>query len=180
MNDIHEHGDLRGWGYGLAAWILAAYTNPNDTVLDLDNDPGVRLSALTMDRGFISTTAPAVAVPGSSLVTAHWPRPSGHEPGPTSQSDLDALTDIAGLLAPGGRLGLVMSLPAPVQPFTLHTGDLLAAAFDAGLGPLRAVHGVAIAHRDDLEPSYRCALIFRRPGRRAGQDGDASAEQTHG
>ena len=162
MNDTHtsdtRHGDdgrLRGWGYGLAAWVIAEYTSPRDTVLDLDSDPGLRLAAVTMDRSLSTDLdAVALALADVTLVTAYWPRPTTreHEPDDAAMlhTDLHTLTDIAYLLPPGGHLALVATVPAPTQPFTLRTGHLLAMAFDVGLGQLRGVHGVGVADRDEL------------------------------
>jgi hypothetical protein len=181
MNDEYPTGyDVRGWGYGLATWILASYTADGDVLFDLDADPGIRIAAETMHRAYLTGIAPTANNPGAPLagvrlVTAHWPRQnSAHEMAFVSGSAEHAvLTGIATLLVPGAWLTLVIPLPAPTQPFTIHSGELLAAAHDTGLGHLRAIHAVA-AENIGAEPAYRCALVFRRDDSPP-RDGDAQA-----
>lgn len=171
MNEPHTTDyDLRGWGYGLATWVLAAYTAEGDIVLDLDADPGIRIATETMHRAYLTgltpTDAPATPLAGIRLVTAHWPRP---HPTPAATRggntpERDELTAIAGLLVPGAWLAVVVPLPAPTQPFTVHTEPLLSAAHAAGLGHLRAMHITGADTTVPGDPAYRCALIFRRSG----------------
>jgi hypothetical protein len=184
--------DTGGWGHGLAAWMLAAYTKRGDTVVDLDHDSSIRMATTTMGRGILEleTATWLAAWTDITLVTVRWPRPpastvsSDPEPGSDVTTDRALLTEVSELLAPGGRLALLVSIPTPTQPFTLYTAELLAAAFDAGLGHLRAVHGVAIVHRGGFEPTYGCALVFRRPGRRTNRrligTPHSSPEASHG
>jgi hypothetical protein len=169
MTDDHTTGyDQRGWGYGLAAWVLAAYTAEGDIVLDLDADPGIRIAAETMHRAFLTgltpTDTPGTPLVGVRLVTAHWPRPDTTPTATGSGNDPERaeLTMIAGLLAPGAWLAVVAPLPAATQPFTVHTEPLLSAAHAADLGHLRTVHMTAADAIVSGDQDYRCALIFRR------------------
>jgi hypothetical protein len=62
---------------------------------------------------------------------------------------------------------------------------LLAAVAVAGLGHLRTIHAVPASTGTSGQPSvYRCALIFRRPGRRTSyvpaEQPRANPEATHG
>ena len=123
--------EASGWGRGLAAWVLASYTDPGDLVLDLDGDTGVQTAAATMRRNYLDVGDQAPRTDGwglrgqAALVTSRWPR----------------------------------------RP---------AAAYDAGLGHLQAVHAVA-AHPPFGSPGwqersvvgYRCALVLRKAGRHA-------------
>jgi hypothetical protein len=185
MNEQHTTGyDQRGWGYGLATWVLAAYTAEGDIVLDLDADPGIRIATEMMHRAYLTGLTPSDAsgtpLGGVRLVTAHWPRPHTT---PTATRSGNApehaeLTAIAGLLVPGAWLAVVAPLPAPAQPFTVHSEPLLSAAHAAGLGHLRAVHITAADTTVPGDPAYRCALIFRRTGHPHHPGAEASAAWT--
>jgi hypothetical protein len=80
-NDTQSPDDARGCGRGLAAWMLASYTDPGDTVLDLDDDPDLRITATTMRRTHVVISGSA---PGrgreltgrAHLVIGRWPRPA--------------------------------------------------------------------------------------------------------
>jgi hypothetical protein len=173
MNEhIESPDDSRGCGRGLAAWILASYTDPGDTVLDLDDDPGLQITATTMRRthfvppaGGLGRSRERISHP--DLVIGSWPRPTPSDP--ALPSDHETLADLAGTLAPAGRLVLVVFVPTPTGPVVLHPRSLLAAAHDAGLGHPDAVHVVAAQFPDGPSDhalsGYRCALVFRRTGR---------------
>ena len=162
-------GTARGWGYGLAAWILAAYTAGGDVVLDLDADPGIRIAAETMRRAYLTGVAlssegaaarPAPgALTGVRLAVAAWPRP---EPSDGASPETAVMAEVAAVLVPGAWLALVVPYPVPNLPLTIHTGPLLDAASAAGLEHPRAVHATAADPAEGTGRTYRCAVVFRR------------------
>jgi hypothetical protein len=176
-NDTQSPDDARGCGPGLAAWILASYTDAGDTVLDLDHDPDLQIAATTMRRVHVLTSGGACGrgrgrTGRAQLVIGRWPRPvtPDHLADRALPRDHETLAEIAGTLAPSGRLVLVVFVPTPTGPVILHPRSLLAAAHDAGLGHPEGVHVVAAQLSDDAPsdhplPGYRCALVFRRTGR---------------
>jgi hypothetical protein len=183
-----SEGGLRGWGHGLAAWILDVYTDVGDTILDLDNDPAIRMSSRALDRDRVCDQATArVAGAPIRLVTAVWPRPPYVSAGEGDEQLPEGalLAAVARLLAPGGRLALMATFLLPDEPVLVHADHLLAAVAAAGLGHLRTIHAVP-ATPDVLggPPAYRCALIFRRPGRRTSyalaRPPRANSETAHG
>jgi hypothetical protein len=190
MTTDHAAGyDARGWGHGLAAWILAAYTAEGDIVLDRDADPGVRVAAETTDRAYLTGLTPdchacaagQAPLSGVRLVTAHWPRPAmlGGMAADASDTQGAELAAMAGLLVPGAWLALVAPLPALTQPFTIDTEMLLSAAHAAGLGHLRTVHATAADSAAEGDRTYRCALVFRRTRHRPRPDAPSPSGPLH-
>jgi len=87
---LDDHDDGRpatepgsGFASCLARRLILTYTSLGETVADLDSDPHVHGAASATGRSYLAITEPAELSgpdqlgPPASLVTLHWPRPTG-------------------------------------------------------------------------------------------------------
>lgn len=132
-------GRLFTLGERAADNLIRMTTTAGATITDLDADPTLRATALTLGREYVAVDLNVVDAQLdrlAALVALRWPRPGDHSWLTTAG---EVFAGVNGLLAPMGRVAVLLD-PTPALAFGITwTGTLLAAATAAGLPALQDV-----------------------------------------
>lgn len=144
--------------------LIRMTTTTAGTLIDLDGDPTLAAAAFALGRGYLAvdlTTLDAPPDRPADLVVLRWPRPGDHSWLSTAS---EVFAGAEGLLAPLGRVAVLLD-PALALAFGITwTGTVLAAATAAGLPALQDVvctHDLDAHDADQSEAPGAVTLIHR-------------------
>ncbi len=157
---------------GLAAPLVATFSRPGQTILDLNHDAAIQGAAGAGARRYRTVTDPRNLdeLAGSEhlagavdLVVSRWPHPDPHPTDTQDRTDgtsgpdaaADLFTACRTLLAPDGLTVLVLAPPPPGPPYVEHAQVVIPAAHHAGLGYLQ--HIIVVTAPIAGEPTPRLA-----------------------